>query len=80
MVTSKLWRYENTPLFKWQAATMRNYMTKIFNNGFKPKYYKGDDKVITGDHVLAWLFYDYLLAKCWLELQVLKSQEDVFNF
>jgi len=39
---------------------MRNYMTKIINDGFKPKYYKGD-KVITGDHVAR--FYGCVLAK-----------------
>ena len=52
-----------TPLFEWQAARMRNYMTKIVNDPerpFKLKYYKGN-KVITGDHVAR--FYGCLLAK-----------------
>ena len=46
---------DDQTLFEFQAARMRNYMRKrVLENGFKPRYYKGD-KVITGDHV-AWFY------------------------
>jgi hypothetical protein len=52
---------DNETLFKFQAARMRNYMTKrVVENGWTPKYYKYED-VITADHVTR--FYGATLAK-----------------
>ncbi|OEU11447.1 hypothetical protein FRACYDRAFT_245186 [Fragilariopsis cylindrus CCMP1102] len=48
-------------LFTWQAARMRNYMRKkVVEDGWKPKYYQGDD-TIQPNHVAR--FYGSLLAK-----------------
>jgi hypothetical protein len=47
-------------LFEFQAARMRNYMTKRVADGWAPKYYHYD-KVITADHVAR--FYEACLAK-----------------
>jgi hypothetical protein len=47
-------------LFEFQAARMRNYMTKRVADGRTPKYYHYD-KVITADHVAR--FYGACLAK-----------------
>ena len=51
---------DNESLFAWQAARMRNYMTKRIAGGWVPKYYTWD-KVITTDHVAR--FYGVCLAK-----------------
>ena len=55
---------DETSLFEFQAARMRNYMRKrMVADGWKPKYYTGD-KVITGDHVAR--FYGVCLAKMFM--------------
>ena len=56
-------RFGEDTLFEWQAARMRNYMTKLIKEeDYKPRFYKPDKgKVITGDHVAR--FYGCLLAK-----------------
>ena len=46
---------DNQSLFEFQAARMRNYMTKRIADGWTPKYYRWD-RVITADHVAR--FYD----------------------
>ncbi|OEU05936.1 hypothetical protein FRACYDRAFT_257320 [Fragilariopsis cylindrus CCMP1102] len=53
---------KNETLFEFQAARMRNYMTKkVVEDGWKPKYYQGADDTIQPDHVAR--FYGSLLAK-----------------
>jgi hypothetical protein len=75
---------DEVPLFEWQAARMRNYMTKIMKDPeiqFKPRYYKPDiDKVITSDHVAR--FYGCLIAKMLAgnpSIEQAFSTRDVFN-
>ena len=50
-------------LFEWQAARMRNYMTKLMmEDSFLPRYYDPvNGKLITGDHVAR--FYGVMLGK-----------------
>ena len=54
---------DNEDLFEWQAARIRNYMTKLVKEeDYTPRFYKPNKgKVITGDHVAR--YYGYLLAK-----------------
>jgi hypothetical protein len=51
---------DNETLFKFQAARMRNYMTKQIADGWTPKYYTWD-RVITADNVAR--FYGACLGK-----------------
>ena len=51
---------DNQTLFEFQAARMRNYMTKRLADGWSPKYYT-HGRVITADHVAR--FYGTTLAK-----------------
>ena len=52
-------------LFEWQAARMRNYMTKLIKDPirpYKPRHYKPHkDRVITASHVAR--FYGCIIAK-----------------
>jgi hypothetical protein len=51
---------DSETLFEFQAARMRNYMTKRVADGWTPKYYTWD-KVVTADRVAR--FYGASLAK-----------------
>jgi hypothetical protein len=62
----------NETLFEFQAARMRNYMTKQIAYGWSPKSYTWDN-VITADHVAQ--FYGASLAKM---LMGSRSIEQIF--
>ena len=71
---------KNETLFPWQAARMRNYMTKkVVEGGWKPKYYRGDD-TIQPDHLAR--FYGTLLAKMLIGSQLMNQMfctREIFN-